>query len=175
MIPVRSNHSVSKPIQKLITCIHIPRACCCYQIRERSKCQPFKLHTHSYPLHLHKHNHIFHYCSALPSINFPIMADEQQTNLPLLQHLTSHPNDQDSADILTRMWVESKKLWLIVGPSIFSRISTYSILVISQAFAGHLGDLDLAAISIALNVIIGFDFGLMVPNSIHSPFLISLF
>lgn len=36
------------------------------------------------------------------------------------------------------------------------------MLVITQAFAGHLGDLDLAAISIATNVVLGFDFGLML-------------
>lgn len=95
------------------------------------------------------------------------MADDQQTNVPLLEDSTAiilQPRDQSCEDIVTRVWIESKKLWLIVGPAIFSRISTYSVLVISQAFAGHLGDLDLAAISIALNVIIGFDLGLMVPN-----------
>ncbi|MBD4018500.1 hypothetical protein GUI04_05595, partial [Xanthomonas citri pv. citri] len=31
-----------------------------------------------------------------------------------------------------------------------------------QAFAGHLGDLELAAISIATSVIVGFDFGLLL-------------
>ncbi|KAK6154211.1 hypothetical protein DH2020_008459 [Rehmannia glutinosa] len=36
--------------------------------------------------------------------------------------------------------------------------------VITQAFAGHLGDLELAGMSIASNVIMGFDFGLMLNN-----------
>lgn len=61
-----------------------------------------------------------------------------------------------------RVWNESKKLWQIVGPAIFSRVSTYIMFIISQAFAGHLGDLDLAAMSIASNVILGIDIGLMV-------------
>ncbi|GMJ04014.1 hypothetical protein like AT5G65380 [Hibiscus trionum] len=64
--------------------------------------------------------------------------------------------------ITERVWVESKKLWQIVGPAMFSRLASYSMLVITQAFAGHLGDLELAAISIANNVIVGFDFGLML-------------
>ncbi|KAJ6367262.1 hypothetical protein OIU77_003599 [Salix suchowensis] len=34
--------------------------------------------------------------------------------------------------------------------------------VITQAFAGHLGDLEFAGISIANNVIVGFDFGLLL-------------
>ena len=75
-----------------------------------------------------------------------------------------YDNQEEEADtsLAQKVWIESKKLWHIVGPSIISRISSYSMLVITQAFAGHLGDLELAAISIANNVIVGFDFGLMV-------------
>lgn len=69
---------------------------------------------------------------------------------------------EEEEDLGRRVWVESKKLWHIVGPAIFSRIASYSMLVITQAFAGHLGDLELAAISIANNVVVGFDFGLLV-------------
>lgn len=38
----------------------------------------------------------------------------------------------------------------------------YSMFVITQAFAGHLGDLELTALSIASTVIGGFDLGLLV-------------
>ncbi|XP_008804797.1 protein DETOXIFICATION 27-like [Phoenix dactylifera] len=61
-----------------------------------------------------------------------------------------------------RTWEESKKLWRIVAPAIFSRVVTYSMNVITQAFAGHLGDLELAAMSIANTVVVGFNFGLML-------------
>ncbi|CAG7879105.1 unnamed protein product, partial [Brassica rapa] len=58
--------------------------------------------------------------------------------------------------------VETKKLWHIVGPSIFTRITTYLTLIITQAFACHLGELELAAISIVNNVVImGFNFGFL--------------
>ncbi|KAH7520484.1 hypothetical protein FEM48_Zijuj08G0148700 [Ziziphus jujuba var. spinosa] len=70
-------------------------------------------------------------------------------------------NDKKRANRGSKVLIESKKLWHIVGPSIFSRVSTYSMFVISQAFAGHLGDLELAAFSISANVIIGFNFGLL--------------
>lgn len=74
--------------------------------------------------------------------------------------------EDDSADqrLARKVWVESKKLWHIVGPSIFSRLATYSMSVVTIAFAGHLGDLELAAISIANNVIVAFNFGLLVRN-----------
>ncbi|XP_010444534.1 PREDICTED: protein DETOXIFICATION 27-like [Camelina sativa] len=70
--------------------------------------------------------------------------------------------EDDGGELKTRVWVETTKLWQIVGPAIFSRITTYSMLVITQAFAGHLGDLELAAISIVNNVIVGFNFGLLL-------------
>uniref|UniRef100_A0A5B6YWY7 Protein DETOXIFICATION n=1 Tax=Davidia involucrata TaxID=16924 RepID=A0A5B6YWY7_DAVIN len=94
----------------------------------------------------------------------------EEAKLPLLDEYSSPPvvvskyeeDDQDDLDVSRRIWIESKKLWHIVGPAIFSRIASYSMLVITQAFAGHLGDLELASISIANNVIVGFDFGLLL-------------
>ncbi|XP_051117658.1 protein DETOXIFICATION 27-like [Andrographis paniculata] len=71
-------------------------------------------------------------------------------------------NDDDEKTLSVRVWIETKKLWRIVGPAIFSRIASYSMFVITQAFAGHLGDLQLAAMSIASSVIVGFDFGLLL-------------
>jgi MATE family multidrug resistance protein len=59
-------------------------------------------------------------------------------------------------------WVESRKLWRIVGPAIFQRIALYGINVVSQAFIGHLGDLELAAFSIAATVVAGFNFGFLL-------------
>lgn len=99
----------------------------------------------------------------------PSSAALMEAEVPLLDDLAltvrsehEHSDDEDQGTLARRFWVESKKLWHIVGPAIFSRVASYSMLVITQAFAGHLGDLELAAISIANNVIVGFDFGLMV-------------
>ncbi|KAK9270990.1 hypothetical protein L1049_026578 [Liquidambar formosana] len=73
--------------------------------------------------------------------------------------------------LIRRTWLESKRMWVIAGPSIFSRVAMYSITVITQAFAGHLGDLELAAISIATTVIIAISFGLLVKTpTLYTPF-----
>ncbi|KAM3315837.1 hypothetical protein ACQJBY_034145 [Aegilops geniculata] len=69
---------------------------------------------------------------------------------------------EESSKLGRRVLEESKKLWVIVAPAMFSRIVTFSMNVITQAFAGHLGDLELAAISIANTVVVGFSFGLML-------------
>ncbi|WZZ43987.1 hypothetical protein YC2023_040246 [Brassica napus] len=85
---------------------------------------------------------------------------DPESRIPLLK---SHETAvEDGGGLKRRVWVETKKLWQIVGPAIFTRITTYSMLVITQAFAGHLGDLELAAISIVNNVVVGFNFGLLL-------------
>ncbi|XP_059066207.1 protein DETOXIFICATION 27-like [Cryptomeria japonica] len=57
---------------------------------------------------------------------------------------------------------ESKKIWAIAGPAIFSRMALYGTSIVSQAFVGHLGELELAAFAIATTVIVGFNFGLFL-------------
>lgn len=94
---------------------------------------------------------------------------ETNINVPLLEETSSTTGDEEDREdvekdqvLARKVWIESKKLWHLVGPSCFSRVSTFSMFVITQAFAGHLGDLELAAISISSNVILGFNFGLLV-------------
>ncbi|KAK1258551.1 Protein TRANSPARENT TESTA 12 [Acorus gramineus] len=58
--------------------------------------------------------------------------------------------------------VESKKLWYLAGPAIFTSICQYSLGAVTQTFAGHVGDLELAAVSIENSVIAGFSFGVML-------------
>ncbi|KAL7134927.1 hypothetical protein ABFS83_11G058200 [Erythranthe nasuta] len=57
---------------------------------------------------------------------------------------------------------ESKKLWYLAGPAIFTSICQYSLGAITQTFAGHVGTLDLAAFSIENSVIAGLSFGVML-------------
>jgi len=90
--------------------------------------------------------------------------DEGATNLAeaLLQPEQQHDQPYEEQSFGNKLWVETKKLWIIVGPSIFSRLAAFNMNVVTQAFAGHLGDVELAAISIANTVIVGFNFGLLV-------------
>ncbi|KAH9756398.1 protein DETOXIFICATION 27 [Citrus sinensis] len=74
-------------------------------------------------------------------------------------HLQEISNDDS---LVSKTWKESKKLWQIAGPSIFSRLAMFSMTFVTQAFAGHLGDLNLAAISIATTVIISISFGFLL-------------
>ncbi|XP_004299690.1 PREDICTED: protein TRANSPARENT TESTA 12-like isoform X1 [Fragaria vesca subsp. vesca] len=77
-------------------------------------------------------------------------------------HTLLVPQHQEDANLIERTWLESKKLWQVAAPSIFSRLAMFSVTVVTQSFAGHLSDLDLAAISIATTVIIAVTFGFML-------------
>ncbi|KAM0830886.1 hypothetical protein ACQ4PT_065921 [Festuca glaucescens] len=72
------------------------------------------------------------------------------------------------ATVALQWWTECKLLWRIVGPAIFQRVALYGINVIAQAFIGHIGDLELAAFSIASTVVAGFNFGFLVSAPTYS-------
>ncbi|KAL4607196.1 hypothetical protein ACB092_09G157200 [Castanea dentata] len=61
-----------------------------------------------------------------------------------------------------RVWSETKKMWVVAGPAIFTRFSTFGINVISQAFIGHIGPTELAAYSIVNTVFLRFSNGILL-------------
>ncbi|XP_020218937.1 protein DETOXIFICATION 27 isoform X2 [Cajanus cajan] len=85
--------------------------------------------------------------------NMPNNNTLNETEHPLIRSTPPQPS------LFQRTCSESKKLCHIAAPSIFTRLAMFSITVVTQSFAGHLGDLDLAAISIACTVLISITFG----------------
>ncbi|XP_059633676.1 protein DETOXIFICATION 29-like [Cornus florida] len=64
-------------------------------------------------------------------------------------------------DIFREFSVESKKLWLLAAPAIFTSIFQYSMAAITQVFVGHLGTTALAALSVENTSIAAFGYGIM--------------
>ncbi|KAK4490360.1 hypothetical protein RD792_001036 [Penstemon davidsonii] len=86
-------------------------------------------------------------------------ADNQELNRPLLNQSQGENTSSAFAD---ELWNESKKIWHIVGPTLISRLANASMSIVTQSFAGHIGDVELASVSIANNVIVGFNWGLLL-------------
>lgn len=63
---------------------------------------------------------------------------------------------------LVIFWIETVKLWEIGGPIAFNILCQYGIYSITVAFCGHLGAVQLSAVSVAQNVIGTFSFGFML-------------
>lgn len=83
-----------------------------------------------------------------------------------LPHRYDFPDDRppitDCRSLANGCWEESKKLWYLSGPAIFTSVCQYSLGAMTQTFAGHIGDLELAAVSIENSVIAGLSFGIMM-------------
>ncbi|KAL3515210.1 hypothetical protein ACH5RR_022112 [Cinchona calisaya] len=70
--------------------------------------------------------------------------------------------DESVGNWRNKWWVEEcKKTWNIALPAILTSASQFSIDFVCVVFAGHLGPLELAAVSEVGNVIIGFAYGVM--------------
>ncbi|KAI8562643.1 hypothetical protein RHMOL_Rhmol03G0050500 [Rhododendron molle] len=64
-----------------------------------------------------------------------------------------------------RLWSEAKKMWVVAGPAIFTKMSTFGTNVISQAFVGHIGATELAAYSLVSTVFLRFAMGILLGMS----------
>ncbi|KAL6127150.1 hypothetical protein ACLB2K_075193 [Fragaria x ananassa] len=59
-------------------------------------------------------------------------------------------------------WKETVKLWRIGGPIAFTIICNFGTNSVSTMFVGHIGNLELSAVSISLSVISTFSFGFLL-------------
>lgn len=75
---------------------------------------------------------------------------------------TDMPPIAGGRDFLRQFTAESKKLWWLAGPAIFTSFCQYSLGAVTQILAGHVNTLALAAVSIQNSVIAGFSVGVMV-------------
>ncbi|TKY58689.1 TRANSPARENT TESTA protein 12 [Spatholobus suberectus] len=70
-------------------------------------------------------------------------------------------------DFAREFFLESKKLWYLAGPAIFTSVCQYSLGAITQVFSGHVSTIALAAVSVENSVIAGFCLGVTVPQKIN--------
>ncbi|KAL3819634.1 hypothetical protein ACJIZ3_005539 [Penstemon smallii] len=70
--------------------------------------------------------------------------------------------EKEEIDLKDKIWSETKKIWVVAGPAIFSRFSTFGVNVTSQAFIGHIGATELAAFSLVFTVLIRLCVGILM-------------
>ncbi|XP_057437805.1 protein DETOXIFICATION 21-like isoform X2 [Lotus japonicus] len=80
----------------------------------------------------------------------------------LLKTVEEEEGEEEKLSLWKRVWKESKKMWIVAGPAIFNRISTFGIYIISQAFVGHIGSKELAGFAIVYTVFIRFANGILL-------------
>ncbi|RVW80817.1 Protein detoxification 21 [Vitis vinifera] len=70
--------------------------------------------------------------------------------------------EEGQQQIKEKVWGETKRLWIVAGPAIFTRFSTFGINIISQAFIGHIGPTELAAYALVITVLLRFANGILL-------------
>ncbi|KAK7290706.1 hypothetical protein RIF29_05309 [Crotalaria pallida] len=75
---------------------------------------------------------------------------------------SSEAGVEEELSLVKRVWEESKLMWVVAAPAIFTRFSTFGINVISQAFVGHIGPRELAAFALVFTVLIRFANGILL-------------
>jgi MATE family multidrug resistance protein len=83
---------------------------------------------------------------------------EEENSVPLLLKSGSEVEE----GLGRRLLEENKKLWVVAGPSICTRFSSFGLTVISQAFIGHIGPTELAAFALVSTVLMRFSNGILV-------------
>ncbi|KAK7271121.1 hypothetical protein RJT34_26760 [Clitoria ternatea] len=91
-----------------------------------------------------------------------VVTMENEANEKLLKTQKNSEAIDEEQSISKRVWNESKKMWLVAGPAIFSRFSTFGISVVSQIFIGHIGLTELAAYALVMTVLVRFANGVLL-------------
>ncbi|KAK4752761.1 hypothetical protein SAY87_021559 [Trapa incisa] len=85
---------------------------------------------------------------------------------PLLSNGNNHSSGylslREPKNVIREFGSESKRLWKLAGPAIFTSICQYSLGALTQTFAGLVGEIELAAVSVENSVIAGLAFGVML-------------
>ncbi|CAI9093008.1 OLC1v1028405C3 [Oldenlandia corymbosa var. corymbosa] len=102
------------------------------------------------------------------------MEDHNTHKLPLLNEtstsIISRAESEESdtgtitgvTDFFREFFIESKKVWYLAGPSILTTVCQYGLGALTQIYAGQLGTIQLAAVSMENSVIAGLGCGILL-------------
>ncbi|KAG6642772.1 hypothetical protein CIPAW_09G164400 [Carya illinoinensis] len=68
---------------------------------------------------------------------------------------------KETSNLPKRIWVESRKIWKVAFPSMISRVTQFGVFVVTQAFIGHIGEVDLAAYALVQIIAVRFVNGIL--------------
>ncbi|XP_030515949.2 protein DETOXIFICATION 20-like [Rhodamnia argentea] len=72
---------------------------------------------------------------------------------------------EDISSLSGKVWAESKKIWRVTFPAMLARGTSFGILLVTQAFIGHIGDTELAAYALVQIIGIRFACGIILGMS----------
>lgn len=88
--------------------------------------------------------------------------DENSVGERLISSKTEEVEEEVGGNLKGRIYEESKKIWKVGMPGIISRVSSFGIIVVTQAFIGHKSSMDLAAYALVQTLCVRFVNGILV-------------
>ncbi|XP_062174255.1 protein DETOXIFICATION 24-like [Alnus glutinosa] len=71
----------------------------------------------------------------------------------------------EQSGLKQRTWAELKLMWRIAFPSILARVTSFGMIVVTQSFIGHVGELQLASYALVQSLILRFSNGILLGMS----------
>lgn len=73
----------------------------------------------------------------------------------------------NTSTLKERIWEESKKIWKVSFPALLTRLTSFGMLIVTQAFVGHIGQIDLAGYALTQTIIVRFVNGILVSTYLY--------
>jgi MATE family multidrug resistance protein len=70
--------------------------------------------------------------------------------------------------LVTESCKESKLLWRVAFPAVLTEVFQFSIGFVTASFVGHIGVVELAAVTVVESILEGFAYGVLVNRSTHT-------
>ena len=74
-----------------------------------------------------------------------------------------YPPMRSWKEVNSMVWTETLKLWRVAGPLALQIMCHFGIESLTTVFVGHIGNLELSAVSVSLSIIGTFTYGFLVP------------
>lgn len=81
--------------------------------------------------------------------------------------------EPNTTKLKSRIWTESKLIWRIAFPGMVARVTAFGMIVVTQLFLGHIGNLELAAYALNQSILVRFVNGILVRPCGHFVYLLS--
>ncbi|KAB2058585.1 hypothetical protein ES319_A11G243300v1 [Gossypium barbadense] len=73
--------------------------------------------------------------------------------------------EEEKSDLKRRVWVETKKIWRIAFPTMLTRVTSYGMIIVTQSFLGHIGEVQLATFALIQSIFVRFINGILIGMS----------
>lgn len=73
--------------------------------------------------------------------------------------------EEDHSDLRRRVWIETKTIWRIAFPAMLARVTSFGMLVVTQSFLGHIGEVELATYALVQSIFVRFINGILIGMS----------